>query len=339
MRKWIVSGLLAALVVAGVALYLKRSERAASAQGITLDRSLVALLPANATSLVGVDVERLKRTAAYRHFEEESRRGDGSGRNHFDEFVAETGFDPRRDVDELLIASWGGGDADAKAQFVAVARGRFQVSSLTRHLREKKATVENYRGFQIFGPEQGRPTRSKEPGGFAFLDDRTALAGSRAGVLGAIDRKVGGGPSLLANTALLGRAQTISGANQVWAVSESPGQVVTHALPKDQNFAQIFSSMQNSTFALDLMNGLELRASGVCKTAQDAKTLGDAARGVVAIGRLSASQKEPELMALFDGIEVDERNAELNISVHMDPQAFEKLLEKTRKNRRLTVGL
>lgn len=322
MRRWMIAGTLGALVAAGVVLVLNR-DRAASAQGVTLDRSLVALLPQNATSLVGVDVERLKQTPAYRHFEEQSRR---SGDTHFDEFVHETGFDPRRDVSRLLVASTG------LEQFVAVAQGTFNVANLTRVLREKGATVESYRGFDLFGPD-GNARRRNNEGRFVFLDGQTVLAGSRPEVLAALDRKAAGGPSLANNTALLGRAQQISGTHQVWAVSDDPGQLVRRNLRRRENagtsaFARIFQSMRKTSFALDLMNGLDLRAFGVCATAQDAKTLADAARGAVAIGRLTASEQEPELLSVFDGIQVEERANELGITVRLDAQSFDKLLEK-----------
>lgn len=339
MRKtfvWASSGVLALLVLG---VYLTRTARHASAQSITLDRNLVALLPANATTLVGVDVDRLKGTALYRHIEAESQKGPGN--SQFDNFTATTGFDPRRDVRELLVASWVDAAAKNQSQFVAVARGEFNVTAIGNEIKkEGKATSQTYRGFEVFLPDGNRKQVPKnesstphDQGAFAFLDTKTAIAGSRPAVLAAIDRKAGGGPSLLDNTSLLSRAQTISASSQVWAVSQSPGDVVAHAMPKSgsvetSNFARIFASMQNSTFAVDLMNGVDLRANGICKTSEDAKTLGDAARGFVAIGRLAASQKEPELMGLLDGIKVEEQSTELNISVRVDPATLDKLLEK-----------
>jgi hypothetical protein len=165
------------------------------------------------------------------------------------------------------------------------------------------------------------------------------LAGTRPELLGAIDRKLGGGPSLTSNTALLSRAQAISGTHQVWAVSSRPGQLVNRNLPRGgnaqaSNFARIFSTMSDTSLALDLSGGLELRAQGLCQSGQDAKTLADAVRGLVALGRLSASEKEPEMMNVLDGIQVEERNNELAIKVKLDQTGFEKLLEKRGSRRR-----
>ncbi len=355
MRKWIAGAALAAVAAAGVALYLVRGGPPAQAQGVVLGRAMVALLPPQTTSLVGVDVERLKGTPLYRYFEDQAQAGNGV--NELEQFTARTGFDPRRDVQNLLVASWTDpaapvttapmtGPAGLSGEFVAVARGQFNVPQLSQQFKDKKSAVESYRGFEVFGPAPG-PARGRrraesqqqDHGRFVFLDDKTAVAGTRAAVLAAIDRKLGGGPSLLDKPALLNRAQTIVGSNQVWAVSDSPGAFVTRAMPKESpgatsNFARIFSSLKGSSFALDLTNGLDLKAGGECQSPQDAKTLGDAARGVAALGRLSVSQEQPELMVLFDGIDVQERNAELSIAVHLDAQNFQKLLETTKTRHR-----
>jgi hypothetical protein len=384
MRKSVWLASLLAVATLGVSLYLTRAARSAKAQGVVLDRSLVALLPPDATTLVGVDVARLKSTPVYQDLE--SQQQAGPGRDHLDAFAAATGFDPRRDVQALLIASPplpaassttstspapapsiapsspNAPSASARpnfpvAQWVAVARGTFNVASLSSQLRQKNASVQNYRGIDIFGPAPHKPASPTSPqaaprpprakrsnpqqqGAFAFLDDKTAVAGTLPSVLAAIDRKLVGGPSLLANSSLLARAETISAASQVWAISLNPGEVVTRALPKNNsaessNFARIFSGMQNSTFALDLMSGLNLKADGLCRTADDAKTLGDAARGLVAIGRLAVSEKQPDLVAVFDGIHVEESNAAVNITVQLDLNTFEKLLDRARSQRKI----
>ena len=327
MRRWMMAGAIGALAAAGFVLVM-RMERPASAQGVTLDPGLVALLPPNATTLVGVELERLKGTSAWRRFEEQHATD-----SHFEEFVQETGFDPRRDVQDLLVASTG------EKQFVAAARGVFDVTALGRKLREKNATIESYRGFELFGPEAKPDRAQQDPGRFCFLDTRTALAGSRSEVLAALDRKAGGGASLASNQALLGRAQQIGGTHQVWVVSDNPGQIVRRNFPgrrdaQASNFARIFQAMKTTTFALDLTQGLDLRAAGTCGTAQDAKSLADAVRGLVAIGRLSASDQEPDLLAVFDGIQVEDHNNELGITVRLDQGSFDKLLDKAEPRKR-----
>ena len=346
------SFLAALAAAAGLAVYLARPAQPVRAQGVALDPGLVALLPANATSLAGLDVERLKRTSIYRIFEEQnSKNGKNNGLDMLEAF---TGFDPRRDVQTLLIAGWVDPNATTpEGQFLAVGRGQFNMPALSRAIEMRGGgTSENYRGFQLFAidrdrreskpgpkamPKTGlRSSAAHEQGYFAFLDDKTAAAGTRAALIGAIDRKLSGVPGLAANSTLVSRAQSIGGGSQFWAVSETPGAVIARQAAKDQtkeaaNFSRIAGSMKSSTLALDLSNGLDLHALNVCQTAEDARTLGDLARGLVAMGRLTMSQQNPELGELLNGIRVEERNAELEITVKVDSNVIEKLIEKSQR--------
>ncbi len=375
MRKFALSGFPLIIAAAAMIVYLGQPERAVNAQTLALDRPLLALLPGDVTTLAGIHIEQLKQTAAYRYFEENSRQQNPSGQNQLDDFATLTGFDPRRDVQELLVASWpapagsaqnqnspGANQAppappNGNAEFVAVARGQFNIAGITAAARLQGAAAENYRGFDLWTParhaglQKPSPGRAPRPraerrgrqqGVFTFLDTTTAVAGTRAAVMAAIDRKLGGGPSLLDNTSLLARAQTISASSQVWAVSENPGEMIARSAPQaagqNANFVRILSGMQNTTLALDLTNGLSLHAAGLCKTAEDAKTLVDAARGLVAIGRLGTSQQRPEMMTLLDGVEVYQNNSEIDISVKLDAATFEKLLQNSRARKSRAVS-
>src|SRR5579885_3456011 len=73
MRRFVLWGSLLA-AAASLGLYLGRSGPHASAQAVRLDPSLIALLPPDATTLLGVDVQRLKKTAVYQHMEEQGRK-------------------------------------------------------------------------------------------------------------------------------------------------------------------------------------------------------------------------------------------------------------------------
>ncbi len=340
----------AVAAAACLTLYLAHPAQPVRAQGATLDPGLVALLPSNATSLAGVDLERLKRSPLYHIFEERSSQ---SGTNNgLDMLEAFTGFDPRRDVQTVLIAGWVDPSAEqANGQFVAVARGQFNVPALTRAIEMRRnGKSENYRGLELFSMEpanrgakpepkvtpKARRGQPNEQGYFTFLDDKTAAAGTRTALLGLIDRKLSGVAGLARDSTLVARAQSIGGGNQIWAVSETPGAVIARQMPKNQtgeasNFSRIASSMRSSTWALDLSNGLDLHSVNLCLTAEDARRLGAAARGRVAMGRLGLPQQNPELGELLNGIRVEDRDTQLEISVRVDSAVIEKLMEKSRR--------
>ena len=89
--------------------------------------------------------------------------------------------------------------------------------------------------------------------------------------------------------------------------------------------------MESSSLAADLTDGIDVKAEGVCATPEDAKTLADAGRGMVALGRLTLSEQYPDLMKLFDAINVVDDAKVIRASVRMTASDFEGLLAAFRK--------
>ena len=344
------ASLLLVIFVAVVALYSCQTEDEGQAGG--LDRELVALLPPHATSLTGADILRLRTTRVFRLLEEESRKNDGP-RGSVKTIVEKTGFDPWQDLDRVLAASWVDASDDESsapaARFLVVARGRFDLTGIGRQLDD--AEVEQYRGATVYHQPVHQPSGSipQEPGseflkqledGFslAFFDESTAVAGVKPAVIGTIDRKMDGGASFLDNTQLLERAEALNLSNQLWSVSLNAGELWesgADSLPGGINIPafRIFRSMESSSLAADLTDGIDVRAEGVCATAEDAKTLAEAGRGMVALGRLTLSEQYPDVMKLFDAIDVAEDEKLIRASVKMTASDFESLLAALKEER------
>jgi hypothetical protein len=70
--------------------------------------------------------------------------------------------------------------------------------------------------------------------------------------------------------------------------------------------------------------------NGDCRTEQDAKTLGDAARGIVGLGRLSVPEGKPEMLRLFDGVKVDQKQNAILVDVNIPADLLDGLLQMTR---------
>src|SRR5258708_2518010 len=77
-----------------------------------VDNVLVRMVPPGTTALVGAQIQALIATPIYRSLM------DKQATAMFDKFAAETGFDPRRDVREILFATMPSGG-------VLLARGKF----------------------------------------------------------------------------------------------------------------------------------------------------------------------------------------------------------------------
>ena len=72
---------------------------------------------------------------------------------------------------------------------------------------------------------------------------------------------------------------------------------------------------------------------GDCRTEQDAKTLGDAARGMIGLGRLSVPENQPEMLRLFDGIKVEQKQQSVQLNVNIPPDLIDRLLKMTETRR------
>jgi hypothetical protein len=266
----------------------------------SINATLASLVPPDATMLAGLRMADIRATPLYQKM---------LARKHLDrldEFARQTGFDPRRDVRELLVASNG------KDSIVA-ARGTFNLRAF------EGVTRSTYKGYTLY-------TRDRE--GVALIDNSTAIAGTLEAVHAALDRRGSGDRS--GPVDLLARARQIPPENQVWSVANGFDNLLTGRIPETGNAAnagRILRSLENTTAAADLRAGLNGYINGLCRTDADAKNLGDAARGLVGLGRLSVPEKQPELLRLWDGIKVDQQQRSVKITVTIPPDLIDKLID------------
>jgi hypothetical protein len=265
-----------------------------------IDGTLAALAPPDATMLSGIRMEAMRTTPLYQKMI--SRKA----LPQLDDFARQTGFDPRRDVRELLIASNG-------SDSLLAARGTFNLQGF------EGATKTSYKDFTLY---------TRQNGAVGLLDSSTAVAGPVASVRAALDRYKAGDGSRPSE--LLARARQIPNNNQIWSVSNGFESLISRNLPQEGNavnISRILRSLENTTFAADLRTGVNGYMDGLCRTAQDAKNLGDAARGLVGLGRLSVPENQPELLRLWDGIKVDQQQRTVKITLAIPQDLIDKLVD------------
>jgi hypothetical protein len=106
------------------------------------DPQLLNLVMPDAKVLAGVNVEQAKGTQFGQYVLNQLQTQDA----HMQQLVALTGFDPRRDVRELLVASDGvpGGKTG-----LALAKGNFDPDKITAFAIVQGVVTESYNGFKI----------------------------------------------------------------------------------------------------------------------------------------------------------------------------------------------
>src|SRR5438874_13600 len=139
-----------------------------------VDSQLLTLLMPDAKVLAGVNVEQAKASpfGQYVLSQVQTQNQD------LKKLEALTGFDPTRDVRELLVASNGTG-TDHTGLFLA--RGTFNPGLIAAAATAHDAVTESYNGVTIL--EDPNKTH-----GVAFPDASLAIAGDIANVKAAIDR-------------------------------------------------------------------------------------------------------------------------------------------------------
>jgi hypothetical protein len=271
------------------------------------------MVPDASVTLVGMRMDQLKATP---FFQKLLAQQTFSG---LDQIAKETGFDPRRDVRDLLLAGNG-------QHSVMLARGTFHVTL------PPGAQKFNYHGYVIVS--NADPQHAASGGAFCILDSTLAAAGPLNVLEAALDQYKSGNRNNAA--ALLARARAIPESNQFWLVTAGASGIISENLPgasgNGPDFARIFRSLQNTLLEADLRNGLKAIAEGDCTSAQDAKTLSDAARGMVGMGRLNTPENQPDLLRLWDGIKVEQQDKKVILTADIGQDLIDQLLKLVQSN-------
>ncbi len=266
-----------------------------------VDNVIEKMTPPDATSLVGARMDGLKATDLYRRLIEAQKLPQ------LDQFAADTGFDPRRDVRELLFVTTPKGK-------VLLARGNFRLNPATL----KGIQKTRHGAYDIWG---------REGGAFCILDGTLAAAGDIAGIEEALDEWASG--THTGAKALLSRMSPASETAQIWGISTGAANFLADNVPMTSggvDFSKIFRGLDDMWFEADLSAGLKAKINGRAANEQDAASLRDAVKGLVGFGRLSVPDKQPELLRLWDGIVAEQSGRTITIRADIAQDLIEKLV-------------
>ena len=164
------------------------------------DFALQDYLPPDTKVVMGLRVRALTESSLFQETGTQQRK---TLTESWTKLTAVTGFDPLRDIDEVLLTS----PADREnAPALVVLRGRFNLDRLG-------AGAELYHGVAIQGGGK------KGSGVLALLDATTALAGEAPVVKAAIDRR---GQPVAYDGALVARVASLRERFDLWGTGERP---------------------------------------------------------------------------------------------------------------------
>lgn len=285
---------------------------AASAAFAAVDPGLLGLAMPDAQVVTGVRVDQAQASPFGQYILSQIPANQG-----LDQIMALTGFDPRRDLHELVAASVGGQSG------LVIGRGVFQPARIAAAAVLGGAVSSNYSGIQILS------AKGNQASSVAFLDSTTVLAGNTDAVKAAIDRSIAGtrfsGP-------LAQQAMMVSASNDAWfASAASPGSLLAGKVP-DQNLGGLSNAFQS---ILQTSGGVKFASSGVTATvaavarsAQDAQALVDVGKFLASMVQMNRD-KNPgagKVATLADAATFSSSGPVATVSVALPEQQIEQLL-------------
>ena len=228
-----------------------------------------------------------------------------------------TGFDPRRDVHELLLAS---GGAPGNKTGLALALGAFDPAKIAAAAQLAGAGAETYSGVSIIEDPQHQT-------GFAFLDSTLVVAGDLANVKAAIDRHAGG-PTI--PIALATQVNQLSSAQDAWAISTVPPSTLKPpaAVPPAAgvNVQNALQKIESASAGVKFGSVVVLTGQAQAATPQDASSLGDVLKLFVSMAQVQAAQ-HPEAAALAQSLVVGTQGSIVKITLSLPEDQIQQLVK------------
>jgi hypothetical protein len=276
--------------------------------GVRIDPALATIIPADTVMAAGVKVEAIRQTPLYAKYIEKIeplRVGD---------FARKTGFDPRKDLYELLAAS-NGEDA------IVMARGKFSPLGL-----EPKAgdgiPRTSYKGLTLLGDEKSS---------IAFINPSVAVAAPLPVLRHFLDHRTEtSGPP----PALAARLKQIRPDSQVWAAAIG-GENLIRLIPQDGNLAnlnRVLADVQSATVSIDLRFGLDFLGQAVYSDEKSARQTTEALRALLGFARLNTPSSEPDLLKAYDGIQVNQLNNTMKVTANLTNPMLDRLTEAAQRH-------
>jgi len=289
------------------------------------DSQLLNMVMPDAKVIAGVNVDSAKKSPFGMFLLTQIQ----SNNTDLQELIKMTGFDPTRDVDEVLVAT--PSTVNGKTSGLVLARGTFD-PTLATLAATKGAGTEVYTGVTII------ETPDKEAG-IAFIDTNHVAAGDIASVKAAIDRQ-GSNPSL--SSAVLGQVNQWSTTEDGWVVTTVPLATMlpmgaagatggtTGGNPMANPMAGVMQTVQQMAggvkFGSSVVGTLAIQSDNAADATQIANTL----QFFVNLMQMQA-QKNPEMASVAQAFNIGTQGATVNIAITLPAAQFQQLFQMEKK--------
>jgi hypothetical protein len=297
----------------------------------SVDPTLLALVPPGSKVVAGIDFERA-RTSPFGQFITTKMNATDA---NMAQFVAETGFDPRRDLQQAVVAASEPSGKGEPSKAAILARGNFDQDRIRTAAGAKGMRPQPYQGVDLFvdkSPHDG-------PNAFAFLGDGIGVMGDFETVKQVIaQRETGSTP----DPAVQAAVSKIGADNDAWFVSLVSGGFLAHHFDAQVNGgetkqetkpafsqAQALESVLQSSGGIQFGSTVRVTFDALTRSPQDATSLADVVRFFSSMVQMER-QKDPRAgiaASAFDNMDLRTEGEALHLSMAIPEKDLEQLVD------------
>jgi len=297
------------------------------------DARLVSMLDPATRVVAGLNATAIKSSTFGQYLLAHSAKADLS------RFVANTGFDPRTNLQQVLFASVGGANEKQGGMLV---KGTFAPAQALAFAAKKGATPSAYKNLKVaeFAAFTDKRGHAHGPSSLAFLGSNYAAFGNPEFVHHAIDRFSSVTP---ADSALASRVAAASAQFDAWYISTVPGAEEALSLPQSSPNELVglastaLQTVQSQTFGVKFTSsGTTIRGQAVTSSSTEALSLADRLRYMASIAQSQAAEKQkPTLAGLIQkgASTISTQGANVSWTAQVSETQLEKLAQAHQQKR------
>lgn len=285
---------------------------------------LLQMVPSEATVIGGIHVDRTVGSAFGQFVLSQMNTSD----RDFQEMIEATGFDPRRDLREVVVA---GVSANMeRGPGLVLARGVFngpQIFAAVRAKSGRQGTETTYRGVPIL--IHGGP---KHSAALAIVDGSLALAGNADLVRAALDRRAGVGSA----PALGGKAGTLDAQYDAWMVTNGVFRgPLAAAAPgntgRSNGMALNLEGITETSGGVTFSDPVRFNGEAIARSDKDAQALADVLRFVSSLAQLNSGNTSEiaTIQALLGSLDIRTAGNVTKLSFALPVVDLERLLKSS----------
>ena len=300
------------------------------------DPTLLRLVMPDAKVIAGLQVQQTKSSPFGQYILAHLQIEDAA----FKKFIAQTGFDPRRDVTEIVMASnWE--QTSPENRWLVAARGSFNLPKITAAAKENGGTNTDFQGVGIltYLPENKTDSKTEIESGIAFFDASNAVMGDLTSVKAAIQRKQSAGSP---EGAFIGKVTDLSAKNDFWFVTTVPISEFAGAMPNPNLSGamkgDLLSAIHQASGGIRFGDTVTISGEAITRSDKDAQALVDVFRFLAGMIQLNSkdNQVAGRVSTLLDGMELKTNGNIMTMSLNIPEQQLEQLLSTLQQERRQT---